>query len=92
MEVHLTPDQKAFVRLAIESGRVRSEQEAIKEALSLWEERERKRTEILAAVDSAEASLARGEGRPITEMSIRQLSNDIKRRGRNRISKQSSQH
>ena len=92
MEVHLTPDQKAFVRLAIESGRVRSEQEAIKEALSLWEERERKRTEILAAVDSAEASLARGEGRPITEMSIQQLSNDIKRRGRDRISKQSSQH
>lgn len=34
---------------------------------ALWEERERTRAEILAAVDDVEASLARGEGLAITQ-------------------------
>ena len=66
MEVQLPADQKAFVRQAIESGRLGREEDAVKEALSLWEERERRRLEMLASVDRAEASLARGEGRRIT--------------------------
>ena len=66
MEVELTPDQKAFIRQAIESGRLRREEDAVTEALSLWEEGERRRLEILVAVDRAEASLARGEGRRVT--------------------------
>jgi Arc/MetJ-type ribon-helix-helix transcriptional regulator len=85
MEVQFTPDQKAFVRQAIESGRLRHEEDAVKEALSLWEGRERTRFEILAAVDEAEASLTRGEGRPITEESMRQLAEDVKQRGRARL-------
>ena len=55
------------------------------EALSLWEERERNRIEILTAVDAAEASLARGEGRVITEQSMRELAEEVKRRGRARL-------
>jgi len=86
MEVQLTPDQEAFVRQAIEAGRVHSEEEAILEALSLWEERERSRAEILAAVDAAEASLALGKGRIITEQSISELAEEVKRRGRARLS------
>jgi putative addiction module CopG family antidote len=43
MKVELTPDQQAFVRQAIESGRLRGEEDAVREALSLWEERERRR-------------------------------------------------
>jgi Arc/MetJ-type ribon-helix-helix transcriptional regulator len=67
MEVQLTPDQKAFVRQAIQSGRLhREEDAAVKEALALWEERERTRAEILVAVAEAEASLARGDGRIVT--------------------------
>lgn len=85
MEVDLTPDQRAFVRRAIESGRFRREEDAVKEALSLWEERERTRAEILLAVDEAETSLARGEGRAITQESMRELLEDIKRRGRARL-------
>ena len=91
MEVHLTPDQQAFVRLAVESGRVQSEQDAIREALSLWEERERRRTEILAAIDFSEASAAHGEGRQITEESMRQLADEVKRRGRDRLASDHSQ-
>jgi putative addiction module CopG family antidote len=90
MEVHLTPDQKAFVRQAIESGRLNREEEAVQEALSLWEQRERTRAEILAAVDVAEASVARGEGRVITQESMRQLADEVKQRGRNRLAAERS--
>jgi Arc/MetJ-type ribon-helix-helix transcriptional regulator len=86
MEVLLTADQKAFVRQAIESGRLRREEDAVKEALSLWEERERRRLEILAALDEAEASLALGEGRHVTQESMRELAADVKQRGRARLS------
>ena len=90
MEVHLTPDQKAFVRQAIESGRLNREEDAVQEALSLWEERERTRAEILTAVDVAEASIARGEGRTITQESMRQLADEVKQRGRNRLAAEQS--
>lgn len=85
MEVQFTPDQKAFIRQAIESGRLRVEEDAVKEALSLWEERERSRAEILAAVDEAETSLARGEGRIITQQSMRELAQQVQQRGRARL-------
>jgi Arc/MetJ-type ribon-helix-helix transcriptional regulator len=86
MEVQLTPDQKAFVRQAMDSGRIHREEDAVKEALSLWEERERRRLEILVAVDRAEASLARGEGRRVTSAeAARQLTEDVKRRGMARL-------
>jgi Arc/MetJ-type ribon-helix-helix transcriptional regulator len=85
MEVQLTPDQKAFVRQAIRSGRLHREEDAVQEALALWEERERSRAEILIAVDEADASLARGEGRTITQESMRDLAGEVKRRGRDRL-------
>jgi putative addiction module CopG family antidote len=85
MEVQLTDDQKAFVQQAINTGRYTREEDAVKEALSLWEERERTRAEILAQIDLAEASLARGEGRIITEESMRDLAEDVKQRGRARL-------
>jgi len=82
----LTDDQKAFVRDAIESGRYSREEDALREALSLWEGRERRRAEILAAVDQAEASFARGEGRRITTREeAAQLADEIKRRGLTRL-------
>jgi Arc/MetJ-type ribon-helix-helix transcriptional regulator len=90
MEVPLTPDQKAFVRQAIESGRLNREEEAVQEALSLWEQRERARAEILAALDVAEASVARGEGRVITQESMRQLADEVKQRGRKRLTAERS--
>ena len=85
MEVSLTQDQEAFIRLAIESGRFRGTEDAVQEALSLWEERERKRAEFLATLDDAKASLARGEGRAITQESMRDLAEDVKRLGLARL-------
>jgi Arc/MetJ-type ribon-helix-helix transcriptional regulator len=85
MQVYLTPDQKAFVRRAIETGRLHSEEDAVQEALALWEERERQRAEFLLTLDDARASLARGEGRVITQESMLQLASEIKERGRARL-------
>jgi putative addiction module CopG family antidote len=88
MKVELTPDQRDFVRKAIESGRISGEEEAIRQALALWEERERRRLEILAMLDEADASLARGEGIPITEESMKALAEDVEREGRRRLSEE----
>ena len=85
MEVHLTDDQKAFVRQAIETGRFHREEDAVQEALSLWEQRERQRAEFLASLADARASLARGEGRTITEQSVRELAEEVKERGQARL-------
>jgi putative addiction module CopG family antidote len=81
MEVSLTPDQKAFIRHAIESGRLQHEEEAVREALALWEERERKRAEFMASLDDAKMSVADGEGRVISEQSMRKLADEVKQRG-----------
>ena len=64
MEVQFTPDQEAFIRQAIETGRLHREEDAMQQAMSLWKARAAS-IGILAAVDQAEASLARGEGRVI---------------------------
>jgi putative addiction module CopG family antidote len=85
MEIHFTPDQEAFIRQAIASGRLNREEDAVQEALNLWEERERTRAEILAAVDEAEHSLAQRDGRTITEQSMRDLAEEVKQRGRVRL-------
>jgi len=83
MEVNLTPEQEAFVRNAIQTGRFAKPEDAVTEAMRLWEDRERNRAEIIAAVDAADASLQRGEGYSANNYeSSQQLADDIKRRGR----------
>ncbi len=85
MNVELTADQREFVQRAIESGRIATEDEAVRQALKLWEERERRREEILTMLDEADASLARGEGIPITDESMKALAEEAKQRLRQRI-------
>jgi len=85
MEVRLTPDQKAFIRQALESGRFHDPEEAVQEALSLWEGRERKWADFPASLDEAEAALARRRGLIITQQSMRELAEQVKRRGQARL-------
>jgi putative addiction module CopG family antidote len=81
----LTPDQQAFVQKAIACGRFNRDEEAVQEAMKLWEERERRRLEIVAMIDEADASVARGEGRDFTRESTQALADEIKDRLRRRI-------
>jgi len=85
MEVRLTSQQEESIRRAVETGRIRSQEDALQEALSLWEERERKRAEFLSTLDDAKASFARGEGRIVTEESMRELAQAVKQRGLARV-------
>jgi hypothetical protein len=62
-----------------------SDEDAEREALALWEDRERKRAEFLLTLDGAKASRARGEGRTITQESIRRLAGEVKECGRARL-------
>ena len=82
MQVTLTPSQEAFIRQAIEAGRYRTADEAIGEALALWESRERNRMEILAALDEAEADLASGAYTEYTDSTLPQLAEELKREAR----------
>jgi hypothetical protein len=80
MEVQLTPDQRAFARSAVAAGRLRREEDAVAEALALWEERERRRAEFHATL----ASLARGKSREVMPESMRQPTSDVKEREQER--------
>jgi Arc/MetJ-type ribon-helix-helix transcriptional regulator len=51
MQITLTTDQEAFVLQAIKTGRFRRPEDAVTEALLLWEERELLRSEFLASLD-----------------------------------------
>ncbi len=82
MEVHLTPDQEAFVQQAIASGRLRREEEALQEAFALWEIRERNRVEILAVLDEAEVDLESGYYSDHSSASLPQLADELKREAR----------
>jgi len=75
----------------VESGRLRSEEETVQEALALWEERERRRVTFLASLDDARASIARGEGRVITQESMRELAAEVRERGRTRLTAELAQ-
>jgi len=82
MEIDLIPEHTDFVRHGVQTGRVRDPAQAVQEALSLWVERERRRAELLESLDAAEASLARGEGKPITRESMNTLVRDVMERHR----------
>lgn len=82
MQIELTPEQQEFVREAVASGRFRRPEDAVQAALTLWIERERRRAEILSAVDLAKASIDRGEGIEITAEAMRSLAERVKREGR----------
>jgi putative addiction module CopG family antidote len=62
MEVRVTPtpEQEAFIRDGISSGRFESAEEAARVALQHWENYERRRAELLVNIEAGEASLASG--------------------------------
>ncbi|MGA3328141.1 MAG: type II toxin-antitoxin system ParD family antitoxin [Terriglobia bacterium] len=82
MEVQLTPDQEAFIRNAVASGRYPSPEAAVREAMARWEEGERARLEVLAALDEAEADLEAARYTDFTDVTLPQLASELKREAR----------
>lgn len=85
MEITLTPEQEAFIRRAVGSGRFDRAEDAVAEALLLWEGREVVRSEFRVSLDEARSAITRGEGRAITQESTQQLAGETKRRLRARL-------
>src|SRR5271163_4154307 len=48
MEITLTPEQESLIQHEIENGRIKSAEEAVQQALSVWEERRRDLIELIA--------------------------------------------
>jgi Arc/MetJ-type ribon-helix-helix transcriptional regulator len=85
MEIRLPPEQEAHLE-AIAASTGRSTGELVQEAIELWEEENaRALAEFRKTLDAAEASIGRGEGIPITRESMRELAEEVKRRGRERL-------
>jgi putative addiction module CopG family antidote len=82
MEIHLSPDQEAFIRQAIASGRYQSADDAVRDALTRWEENERTRMELIAALDQAEADLEAGRYAEYTAETLPKLADELKREAR----------
>jgi putative addiction module CopG family antidote len=90
MQIELSDEADEFIRRAIQTGRHQHAEDAVREALELWIERERQREELLAELDVAEEELARGEGIEITKESMRQLAKDVHERGMARLAEKLS--
>lgn len=88
MQVQLTPEQNSFVELGISEGRFRDSEEAVRQALALWEKRERARVELLATLDLAEQSLDAGEGESYTAETLHELTQAVQQRGMARLAEQ----
>ncbi len=88
MEIHLTAEQQAFVQEGVRAGRYRTAEEAIREALTSWEEEERKRAEILAGLDESADDLAAGRFRNYSDETLATLAGELKAEGRTQLEAQ----
>jgi putative addiction module CopG family antidote len=86
MDVRLSPDQEEFIRQAVKKGRYGKAEDVVREALTMLEERERKRAEILDAMDFTEISISRAAGGDLPQQPIREPGGKTKR-GRGRKAK-----
>lgn len=82
MEVNFTAEQEAFIRQAVASGRYRSPEEAVQDALARWQTNERSRLELLSALDEAEADLDAGRFTDYSNATLPDLAAELKREAR----------
>jgi len=88
MEVHFTldPEQEAFIRQGIASGRYQTAEDAVRDAMAHWEQDERARVELLAAFDEAESDLQAGRYADYTNETLPRLADELKREAREQSS------
>ena len=82
MEVPFTTDQEAFIQQAIATGRYRTAEDAVRDAMSRWEEDERSRITLLAAFDEAEADLEAGHFTDYSADTLQVLGRELKAEAR----------
>lgn len=78
MELQLTPEQQAFAEQAVKAGRFGSVEDAVRDALRVWEEDERRRADIVAALEESEADLENGDYRDYTSETLPNLADELR--------------
>jgi putative addiction module CopG family antidote len=87
MQIDLTPEQRSFIEYGIEQGRYQNEEEAVREALALWVDRERARAELRQSIAAGERSLDAGEGNTLTADTLGAFGERLKQRARSGLAK-----
>jgi putative addiction module CopG family antidote len=82
MEIELTPEQDSLVNLAIEQGRFQKREDAVRDALALWEKRERARIELLAEIEAGDNCSEEDDVVLDSEEAVAAFFEEIKQRGR----------
>lgn len=82
MEVRLTPEQEAKIRAAVAEGRLKQPEQALREALALWEQYEQRRVELNVLLEEAEADLEAGRYTDHEEGSSEALADELIREAR----------
>ena len=85
MEIELTPEQDSLVNLGIEQGRFQRREDAVKDAMSLWERRERARIELVAEIDAGDSCPEEEDIVLDSDEALDAFFEDIKQRGRARL-------
>jgi len=85
MEVHLTPEQQAFIEQSVRNGRFASPDDAVRQAVELLEVRERELAETRTLVQEGLDDLEAGRYEEYGDDKLHELFDDIKRRGRKRL-------
>lgn len=86
MDINRLPaDLAEFVQQELQSGKYTSEDELVCEALRLLRERERRLDDLREAILPALDRLDRREGKIYDEDGLRQMADDVKSRGRQRL-------
>jgi Arc/MetJ-type ribon-helix-helix transcriptional regulator len=87
MEIVLTPELEALIQHEIENGRLNRPEEAVQQALSQWEERRRDLIDLIAALNAGDADLEAGRYTEYDDQGLREVGEQIKREGRQRLAK-----
>jgi len=82
MEVKLTPSQEILIERAIELGRYRSTEDAVRDAMARWEERERQRIDLTTDIGRAETELKSGWYSDYTDDTLPLLAEELKSEAR----------
>jgi putative addiction module CopG family antidote len=85
MQIELTPAQAAFIEIGIQSGRFHDQDDALRQMLAEWEQKERRRLELLNSIRSALQSVDAGEGEIYTAASLPGLVDSIEARGKRKL-------
>jgi len=86
MQITLTPEQESLIQYGIESGRIKSAEDAVQQALDYWVERQRNLIELLMALDEAEEDFRSGNFVECDADDLGGLAEEIKQSVRNKAS------